>query len=1078
MAGKNLGPRLVIVAVMAAATLLLSLGVLAQPAPKGSAAPGGPSASASVSPPSAPPEPVDPRVQELEQIELEVRALIDGDLEAEVDPKALFPIDPFDPKAVRLQRARLTLLLAAIDEAARRDAPVESADAGADGGANRRDAAVESGADGGVEDPLLPSWVPEDFPPKDVPEAVWLARVAVDRARLAFYDLSDAERARLLEDHAAKSAPPAPEEATDQAVDEAERKGLEAEADRKRALEAASRARTEAHRAVAEEQARLLGVAKDQAGLEARFARSRGEILARVDKVLAWQRKARELRERAAAGDIRAEVDRTYDELRVSLREARERLAAALDGVGAASEVPGPGPDALVGLPPDVDTSAARAVREKVEAGAQKLLDTERALRLEASKGAYDEVVALNKERLALYALLSGAKRSAIAGFGAAGVDQARAEAWQVSLVVRYHVRATSRWVSSFRSGEKRGQSALTATVLALRWLLPVALFIAWVRRAPALVDKLRAGAKERSKASLGTSFEERVVEFFARVRRPLEWLLLVMTVLWLLPGDMRTLWEIQIVETVLVWALGGQLVVAAVDATFSDRGGVRASRMQTAHLRLRSFKLLGRAVVSVGLLLAISSHLVGQGTIYEWVWSTCWLGLVPLAIVLGAWWREVVFYRVDLKRRKSAFDEWVLKEKTGWRGVLGGLVGGAHLLAVNGYRSSRVWVTRFELSRRVLAYLFLRGMSKRAENGERDTLAQLPQDVFEQLGPDVLSAKHVASVADDQLKVIAKQIEGNGGGVFAVVGERGAGKTTTLRRVAGLLKDVAYVECGFDGARTLTRAVAEVCGKGEDVGLAALAAELDAANEEASREGALLIDDAHRLIQPRMGGLAEFDEILAVARRSSRHVAWVFAFDEIIWQFFERARGARPLFDEVITLDRWREEGIARLLVTRSKAARVTPSFERLLEDVPKDADEIDLQEANERASTGYYRLLWDYAGGNPGVALHMWRRSLGLSSDGETIVKLFAAPDEYELDSLPDNAVFVLRAVLQLDRALPEDLGRATMLPMPAIRDALRYSVARGYLKESDGRYYVTWAWYRPMTRLLRRRHLLPGR
>ena len=226
------------------------------------------------------------------------------------------------------------------------------------------------------------------------------------------------------------------------------------------------------------------------------------------------------------------------------------------------------------------------------------------------------------------------------------------------------------------------------------------------------------------------------------------------------------------------------------------------------------------------------------------------------------------------------------------------------------------------------------------------------------------------------------------------------------------------------------------------------------------------------------MGGLDEFDALLGIARRSSRHMAWVFAFDETLWRFFERARGARPLFDEVIYLSPWREEGIARLLITRSKTAKITPSFDRLLEGLPKDADETDLQEANERAATGYYRLLWDYADGNPGVALHMWRSSLGRSEDGETMVKLFSAPDEYELDALPDNAVFVLRAVLQLERAMPDDLERATMLSPARVEDALRHGLARGYLREAAGRYHITWAWYRPITRLLRRRHLLFSR
>ena len=112
------------------------------------------------------------------------------------------------------------------------------------------------------------------------------------------------------------------------------------------------------------------------------------------------------------------------------------------------------------------------------------------------------------------------------------------------------------------------------------------------------------------------------------------------------------------------------------------------------------------------------------------------------------------------------------------------------------------------------------------------------------------------------------------------------------------------------------------------------------------------------------------------------------------------------------------------------------------------------------EKTSTGYYRLLWDYAGGNPGVALDVWRSCLGMNADGRAAVKVFEPPGTLDLETLPDSSVFVLRAVVQLELAHPDDIAQATMLEAPDIEDALRFGLNRGYFRKVDDRYWVTWA------------------
>ena len=104
--------------------------------------------------------------------------------------------------------------------------------------------------------------------PMATPEpAAWRARLALDRARLAFYDLPAVQRAELVRQHQARAEQAIPAD-HDEALNQAEADGRRAERQQLEALEAARRSRTEAARLINEEHARLLSVTRQQAEYE------------------------------------------------------------------------------------------------------------------------------------------------------------------------------------------------------------------------------------------------------------------------------------------------------------------------------------------------------------------------------------------------------------------------------------------------------------------------------------------------------------------------------------------------------------------------------------------------------------------------------------------------------------------------------------------------------------------------------------------------------------------------------------------------------------------------------------------
>lgn len=994
-----------------------------------------------------------------------IRDLLADRLALDVEPRSLFDVDISDPHAVQIERQRLERLapdvaptdasktdLGKLNRAAKRIVDVVVPEPAS---------SAAAGADAAASEPQLAT--PDEI----------AARIDLDRARLDFYRLSADARDRLVASHKARQDEQA--NSSTKELNEAEKRARAAEEERQQALESARTARSEALRLVAEEHARLLAVAQRQAEFEKVLVTSRDALAAHKEVVLGWHRKVRETIEAVNQGKVDpAAVDVVYSNLRGELRSGRDQLNAALSAIVAPSAVPTAGDDRLGELAAEVNKTSARQQRKVVEKDASRLIEAERQLRAETVRDRYDEIVSLNRDRLALYPHLSGARRNEIVGFGPIGLDQAQAELRQVVLVLRQHMQAVGQFVAAVRGPGATGrESALSAALLAFKWLLPLALFVAWRRRAEQTLSAMRDATREerRSHRQVELSPLERILAFVLRVRSPVEWLLLLASIVWLLPNAAKNTLEVAVLTTIFGWTLGGSAVVSAIDglAAQGERGS-RKSRLVTAHVRLRSLRLLGRVVVAVALVLSLSDQLVGRGTIYSWVLSTCWFAAVPVVLLLARWWHDIIHERLAQKRRKDRLETWVVAHDVGWRMLPAALVGGTLLLARGAVRWVRQWATNFDLTRRVLAYLFRRDMSRRGETAAVEC-GPLGASVFDVMGPETRSRELVASIADDEIRQVVDHIRATGGGLFAVVGERGAGKSTLLGRISEQAGQVKSFSCPLGGAAALQRVMAEAVSANANATLDEAAALVDADGQSV----ALLIDDAHRLILPRMGGLDAFDDVLAAARRHSGSCSWIFAFDEVVWRFFERARGARPLFDAVIRLQPWREEAIARLLVSRTQQASLEPTFEGLRSALPDDADDVDRAEAADKIAAGYYRLLWDYAGGNPGVALHAWRSCLGVGADGKAAVKVFDPPSTSDLESLPDSAVFVLRAVIQLEFAHPDDIAQATMLDATDIADALRFGLNRGYFRLVDGRYWVAWAWFRPITRFLQRRYLL---
>lgn len=1007
----------------------------------------------------------------------QIEALMNGRLSLEVDPKTLFHIDLTDPETASIEARWLSTIIERVGGEKKDPSSVE--EEGEEVPAKDEEEATAAPPDGAAPTGAAKAQVLEYANLRKTDPELWRARLALDRARLSFFSLPKDKRTAVLARHAERQNENEQRHPDEQLTD-AERKEAQADAERNRALQAARDARSEAARLVAEERARLLDVAKHQAQFEAELVGRREQLKAHEDDALALQRRVRELLVRVRRGGAETEaVDSVYEDVRDSLEVTRKALGRALGHLTSGkSAVPAPGKNLLEGVLQEIDQSEARRTRMAVEKGQKVLQQQERELWADVAENKFNDMEALDDLRLELVPFLSEAKRTTVTGLGPGGLEQAFSEAQHVVLVLRYHHNATTRWLEEVtKPSATRGKSALTATLIALKWVLPIFLFIWWRRRAEQVLlsaeQKIRLELEEDRIRVQDSHPALRAVHLAQRVRKPLEWLLLIWAFVWFLPPEAKGLLEVELVRTIFTWTLSGSIAVRGIDFLAGDEGPRyrRRSAVLTAHLRLRSLRLVGRAVVAFGLILGLTNQLVGRGTIYHWVFTLLWFASAAIFLVLVKWWRNVIFERLVSKRKKTRLDKWVTANQTGWKSFVAAVTGGTALFASGVYRAVRSRISAFSVTRKFLAYLFQRDMSRQAEEVTEDNCQPLDRELFRKLSPMKHSDHIVPSVADGQVDELISRINAPGGGVFAIVGERGGGKTTLLRRIAERADDIVRVQTPYGDLSVFETAFLKAV-TGSDEGSLA---EASVAFDSAKRDAGILIDNAHRLIRPTVGGFSALDQVLSMARTHSKNIAWVFAFDEVIWRLLQRMRGTKPLFDDVIRIAPWTEEGIVSLLTSRNEAVGIEPSFDHLVGELPDDADAIDYDEALAQTEENYLRLLWHYSAGNPGLAMHAWRMSLGINEAGAVQVRVFQSPNPGALEGLPDASLFVLRAIVQMERASIEQICEITHLPMAVVQDVVRYGRVKGYVHETEEGIGITWTWFRAVTKLLQRRHLL---
>ena len=134
-------------------------------------------------------------------------------------------------------------------------------------------------------------------------------------------------------------------------------------------------------------------------------------------------------------------------------------------------------------------------------------------------------------------------------------------------------------------------------------------------------------------------------------------------------------------------------------------------------------------------------------------------------------------------------------------------------------------------------------------------------------------------------------------------------------------------------------------------------------------------------LILRNVGGLAAYQLLIRVAQATVSKVLWITAYARWPFEYLLHTHPGRDVYDQIVYLSAWSEKQISDLINTRMKAADFTADYDQLRLNVPAVAPTSVTAVADgtvERVVDRYHRLIWDYADGNPRVAMHFFRLSL----------------------------------------------------------------------------------------------------
>ncbi len=971
-------------------------------------------------------------VEGLQREIADLRGLLDGQLPAETALSALFEIDLNNPDAV-----------AARVQALRDRLATESKLAAADG------------AD------------------------IATLRHVRDSLRLAFLKLPTPRRETLLEQDRLKRKSEALAAEQERSVAAL----ASSEEARNMALTAASLAADDTARMLATEEARLLTHMSELSSLRQDWVQRKQLQLEKYRVLLVhFGNNSTDTTQTAAQADLR------YNDIRIALGQLRKEADETLAELSARTAVMQLGAgmviDAQTALARPEEVDRVRTLRIQIANEEKSLSAREAAVRYGAAEDVMNALRTLQAQRVALLPKLSAQRRSDVTGISGDGLERVLGEVAHVRLMARWYPVQRLHDVTDLAQLMRKSFN-VGGLGTAFFWIVILAVGLTIMpARVRTWVVKLRSSVTPLIPSLALRRLANSALQTIARVSGELILLLGVY-----LCFDQILVAHLGQPELVALRSLAYafawyRLVLAVIHRVLLTA----VSRYQLVEPSLnakifRSLRMVARLALWFVMYLTLAQAMLGRGALYGIAREIAVFGAVLVGwLLIRAWRTEVTSAYLSIFPEGRLADQ-VRATQENSHGLLIVLAAFVFVAA----RGMWVWLRdsalRFEQTRKALAYLFRRQLERKAKN--QSALPDpnlLPEALQQALTEEAVTGPLGIDVYPELNAVSAIALDlpnGKPGALVALSGERGSGKTTWLLALQARLVD--KTPCTLHTIAHRDPTVAGVC-----------AVLCDALQLEPTRDPDVLIGQLTQL-SPQVvlldlvqntflrdvGGLAGHQALVRIAQATTDHIVWVLTYANWPFEFVQRTQPDQDLYDRVVMLKAWSESQISELLDTRMTQAGFTVDYEKLFSEpsLPKHVmvnGHTDTTEL-ERSADRYHRLVWDYADGNPRIALHFFRLSLAFVGEKHVDVRLFPMPLVDELEPFETHTWFTLACLVQHENLTVEEAVRSLRFSTQDCERALVLLQRHGFLNSHEGRYRVESHWSRAVLRFLQRKKLL---
>lgn len=891
-----------------------------------------------------------------------------------------------------------------------------------------------------------------------------------DRLRLDILELPAEQRMALLErDRLAREAEAL---VTERAA--AQQAAAEAETRRQAAIKEAQAAADAASRAMATAKASLLAQHAELSRLQQAWATERARQV----------NDSKRLIDRYAVLDGRhvlaaSTADELYRQLDQDLSALRSAARASLDGLDTSSAVPALRNGALTATAPEL-----LALRDDVTRLAAALSERESDQRYALAAERMATLSTLQARRVALLPQLSPAERARWTGLSLGAWQRVKNELAHVQLMARWYPVKRRHGLEDL---SQQLQDGLTAGRYGLSAVVVLALLggLMTVRaRSRTLLDGLRRQLMAHMDAPALSRWLNGALRMLITIAPELVLLGTIYLLFDQVLSQVRGLPELDTLR-----ALAYAYAWYALGLAFAHRVLLTAvSRYRSVNPALnakirKSLRMVGAVVLGLAVYLLLAQAALGRGALYGIA-----LKLATVAAILVAW-RLIRHWRVEVTQTYlKFFPEGRLANavRSTQARSLGILVAGAAFVFVAA-RGLWIWLRDvmlgFEQTRRALAYLMRRQLLRQSrKNGQEHATERLPAPLeaalTEEAATEDLCIDHYPELPAT-LNLLRALADGGPGGLVSLSGERGSGKTSWLMALER--QAPASVECTRHEFNTRIQTEAELCAELSQA--LRLNAVLDrhqlCADLRAGPPRLVMLDLCQNLMLRTVGGLAAYEALLRLAEDTAPRVWWVMAFARWPFEYLQRLHPNRDVFNRVITLRSWSEDAISELLSKRLEVAGYTANYDELLNQMSSvSVGAHGSVEQADRNSDRFHRLIWDYADGNPRVALHFFR--LALVADPQhpqrVDVRLFPMPEAQSLERFKLRTQFVLACLVQHENITAQEACDSLRFSLHEVTRSLALLRQEGYLVDDGGRYRLSSHWNRAALHFLQRKKLLP--